>query len=476
MAALSLSLAPPAIVRLHDMLICLSKFSDTVAIEAEHGLLRLSVLNSSKTAFVSFACMKESFFETYSFAIRQKPVGQAGDRFYCQILIKALLSIFRGRVDRHKDTAVERCEMELHEDPQQAECRLTVKMICGLGVIKSYKLTYEPASIQHAVFDKRGAVNQWTADPRFLKQITEHFSLSAEQLDMYSDSGKAVFTSFTAKVMDGKEVLKYPVHTSVATDKRDFEEFHVEDKMHIVINLKDFKAAIAHAETANATVTARYTYPCKPLQLTYELEGISAEFTIMTGGDVDGDFAATSSRNGIRELSQRQTPGAPISIQRNRTPRETTQDTRMPPPPPPARLIKPLNGSSTQEHLSRSIAGERPSASSLSLEYDSLFVPADDDRQWDEMNEEEEEPQDILGWDASGRGDVFEATLRDEEPGFSRNESKPDQTESEDMGIPPTQRISQVRISSVSCMRESANTIGLLTLCPNKVRGFGLFD
>jgi hypothetical protein len=35
------------------------------------------------------------------------------------------------------------------------------------------------------------------------------------------------------------------------------------------------------------------------------------------------------------------------------------------------------------------------------MEFDSLFVPADDDRQWDEMNEEEE-PQDILGWDASG--------------------------------------------------------------------------
>jgi hypothetical protein len=35
------------------------------------------------------------------------------------------------------------------------------------------------------------------------------------------------------------------------------------------------------------------------------------------------------------------------------------------------------------------------------MEFDSLFVPADDDRQWDEMDEEEE-PQDILGWDASG--------------------------------------------------------------------------
>lgn len=72
------------------------------------------------------------------------------------------------------------------------------------GVIKSYKLTYEPASIQHAVFDRSRATNQWTADPRFLRQIIEHFSLSAEQLDMYSDAGKAVFTSFTTKIMEGK--------------------------------------------------------------------------------------------------------------------------------------------------------------------------------------------------------------------------------------------------------------------------------
>ncbi|KAJ5485183.1 hypothetical protein N7539_005171 [Penicillium diatomitis] len=216
--------------------------------------------------------------------------------------------------------------------------------------------------------------------------------------------------------------------------------------MHIAINLKDFKAAIAHAETANATITARYTYPCKPLQLTYDFEGVSAEFTVMTRGEVDGDFAPDSSRSGIRELSQRQTPGAPISVQRDRISREATQNGQMPPPPPPpARSIKPLQGSSTQENLSRSMASERPTASSLSMEFDSLFVPADDDRQWDEMNEEEEEePQDILGWDASGRADAFAATLRDEEPGLSRNESKTDEAETEDMRIPPTQRISQV--------------------------------
>ncbi|KAJ5176076.1 uncharacterized protein N7482_001953 [Penicillium canariense] len=446
MTTLALSLGPPALVRLHDVLICLSKFSDTVAIEAEHDLLRLSALNSTKTAFASFACERALFFEAYSFTVPQSTAGSgAGDRFYCQIYIKALLSVFRGRVDRNKDTAVERCDMELHEDPQQTECRLTVRMICGLGVIKSYKLTYEPASIQHAVFDRSRSTNQWIADSRFLRQIIDHFSLSAEQLDMYSDSGKAVFTSFTTKIMEGKEVLKYPVHTSVATDKRDFEEFLVEDNMHIAINLKDFKAVVAHAETANAAVTARYTRPCKPLQLAYEFEGVAAEFTIMTRGEVESDTAPSLSRTAISQLSQRQTTAAPIAVRRVETPRAPSQNAQMPPPPPRARPIRPLNGTSTQEHLSLSTASEQPTASALSMEYDSLFVPADDDRQWDEMNEEEEEPQDILGWDASGRPDASEGTLRDEEPDFPKMGGKRKREAREEMGIPPTQRMSQVR-------------------------------
>ncbi|KAJ5599625.1 hypothetical protein N7450_000692 [Penicillium hetheringtonii] len=424
MTSLALSLGPPALVRLHDVLTCLSKFSDTVAIEAEHSALRLSVLNSTKTAFASFVCEKDIFFESYSFQVRTdgrasyQNQNQGQERFYCQILIKALLSIFRGRVDRHKDTAVERCEMELHEEPHQAECRLTVKMICGLGVIKSYKLTYEPAAIQHAVFDRSKTTNQWTADPRFLRQIIDHFSLSAEQLDICAEAGKAAFTSFTTKITEGKEVLKYPVHTSVACDKKDFEEFIVEENMHIAINLKDFKAVVAHAETVNATVTARYTSPCKPMQLAYDFEGIHAEFTVMTRGEADVGETSSLGRAVIPQFSQRQAPTpAPISISRNETP-QMARSMEMPPPPPSA---------------------------SASMDFDSLFVPADDDRQWDEMNDEDgEEPQDILGWDASGK-ETYEPVLRDIEPDFSRPNAPRKGGDNDEIGLPPTQRMSQVR-------------------------------
>lgn len=256
------------------------------------------------------------------------------------------------------------------------------------------------------------------------------------------------------------EVLKHPVHTSVAADKRDFEEFLVEDNMHIAINLKDFKAVVAHAETANATVTARYTRPCKPLQLAYDFEGVNVEFTIMTRGEVEGETAPASSRAGIPQLAQRQTPApAPIAVNRTHTSHGARPDTGMPPPPPRARSIRPLNGSSTQERLATTPASDRPAASAVSMDYDSLFVPADDDRQWDEMNDEEE-PQDILGWDASGRQvcypesseafadmiqDPLEPTLRDAEPDFPKmGNSRKQVPKDDDMGIPPTQRMSQV--------------------------------
>lgn len=41
MTSLILSLGPSALIRLHDVLICLSKFSDTVALEAENDLVSI---------------------------------------------------------------------------------------------------------------------------------------------------------------------------------------------------------------------------------------------------------------------------------------------------------------------------------------------------------------------------------------------------------------------------------------------------
>lgn len=180
----------------------------------------------------------------------------------------------------------------------------------------------------------------------------------------------------------------------MAIDKKDFEYFLAEDNLHIAITLKDFKAVIAHAESAHSTITARYTRPTRPLQLAYDFGGVKTEFTLMTTGDADSDIPDSSR---APELSARQTP-APVSVNRANVSSNTNHM-----PPPRARSIRPLTGTpgASVRGTETNTQSQRPPPASI--QFDSLFVPADDDRQWDVPNDEEEEgAEDRLGWDATG--------------------------------------------------------------------------
>lgn len=73
---------------------------------------------------------------------------------------------------------------------------------------KTYRLTYESVEVMHALFDKTSATQGWKISSRVLREYVEYFAPKAEQLDLYADNGKAVFTSFTEKVDDGK--CEYP--------------------------------------------------------------------------------------------------------------------------------------------------------------------------------------------------------------------------------------------------------------------------
>ena len=47
--SLSFSLSPPALIRLHEALICLAKFNESVSIEAEYDLVSREMISGSKT-------------------------------------------------------------------------------------------------------------------------------------------------------------------------------------------------------------------------------------------------------------------------------------------------------------------------------------------------------------------------------------------------------------------------------------------
>jgi cell cycle checkpoint control protein RAD9A len=159
----------------------------------------------------------------------------------------------------------------------------------------------------------------------------------------------------------------------------EFEEFSVEEKLHVAFSVKDFKAIVTHADTLNASVLAQYSKPTRPLQLRYESDnGLLCEFTLMTIGEYRGGSvtpAPSIARAGTQ--GQRPTP----------TPAPTPARSMMSPPSQPLRRPKDNRPS--------------PPPPKASLDPESLFFPDDEGpKGWDE--EEEREEEDTLGWDVSG--------------------------------------------------------------------------
>jgi cell cycle checkpoint control protein RAD9A len=234
------------------------------------------------------------------------------------------------------------------------------------------------------------------------------------------------------------EILKQPIHTSVALERKYFDNFDVQDSLHVGIIVKDFRAIVVHAETLHTSVTARYSHGNRPMQITYESEGIKSEFTLMTRGNTAPATSSASTNTPARDLSVR--PVSRISNgQRSASVPATTQD---PSDTHPSKTLAPTANPLPPEILDPLNKILRP-APSASINPDSLFIPADDDQQWDAPNFDEQ--PDMVTWNASEYPSFSESgrRIRDSEPTSFRG------VQEQQFGgvqeIAPTQRLSQVR-------------------------------
>ena len=187
------------------------------------------------------------------------------------------------------------------------------------------------------------------------------------------------------------DVLKQPLQTTIAIDTQEFSEFSVEEKLHVIISVKDFKAIVTHAGITSTTVSALYSYPMSPMLLKYNDEGMTSQFILMTIGDLRGSLT-TPGLAGSRSSSSRPVAKQPLEASSTRSDAKATAS--MPPPP---RSAAP---SIARETTRTRTLGPSPPPPQPSLQSNALFFPEeDDDRRWDPVDEEDEE---MLAWDASG--------------------------------------------------------------------------
>lgn len=62
--------------------------------------------------------------------------------------------------------------------------------------------------MMHALFNKGSAKNRWTISASVLRSFIEYFGPTTEQLDLYSENGRATLTSYTEKIMNGRGALR----------------------------------------------------------------------------------------------------------------------------------------------------------------------------------------------------------------------------------------------------------------------------
>lgn len=200
------------------------------------------------------------------------------------------------------------------------------------------------------------------------------------------------------------EILKKPMQTSITIDNLDFDEFNVEDQLHVGIMLKDFKSIAVHAESLKASVSACYSVPNQPMQITYTEFGIACEFTLATFGD-HRESAVTPARTSVGRPSMVGPKGQ--SIKRNSA-REPSQNHRTVLPDAPERSMPPPALSRNKDPQSRlspkgTSGRASPPPPKPSVDPESLFYSQHDeeDQRWNEKSWDQDEDQ--VGWSANAR-------------------------------------------------------------------------
>lgn len=335
-------------------------------------------------------------------------------------------------------------------------------MICRHGIVKTYKLIYEPTNVLRANFDSTNSPNHWTTSARTLRDIVEYFGAKTDQLDWSFEKGKVNFTSYTEKITDGRDIFKQPMHTSVAIERKDFTDFSVQEGLHIGIVVRDFRAIVSHADGVGVSVTARYSRGNRPVQIVYENDGILCEFTLMTRGppanvpSADGTRTSTPARDLSVRPAQRPQPQNTGPRPVDRDPTRTLSGTTMPPQAANVSCKhttgapQPTQSVTTTTKLNQASQNGSPPAPSASLDQHSLFFPAGENEHfWDEHDNDTAEQEDFVTWDASGRGSVLSEAgrrIRDSDPATSFQGARLARRETPNIqGIAPTQRLSQLK-------------------------------
>ena len=205
-------------------------------------------------------------------------------------------------------------------------------------------------------------------------------------------------------------MLKKPLHTNIAVEMEEFDDVEVQDKLHIIISVKDFRAILQHAQVVSGELSTSYSNPGRPMKLIYSGEGIVCEFILMTVGEKDAmgqkhknPRASSAAPKGSArpELDSGSRRGSSITNENRSQQSVPVASAR-----PSARQKSPVRSRQPgfeirPQPMAPPPLPPPPPASEAS---EALFVAQDEDQEWEPLNpdgDEEEGGTDRLEWNSN---------------------------------------------------------------------------
>lgn len=194
--------------------------------------------------------------------------------------------------------------------------------------------------------------------------------------------------------------MKKPLHTSIAVDAEEFDDLSVPEKLHIIVSVKDFRAILTHAGLTSGSLSAAYSRPGRPMKVSYDGDGIVCEFILMTVGEKGtiaqkkGKGRAGATKPVRPALEAASTRSASVVANENPQPSEPARNQKAKAPIPRPPVPRP------SQFEIRPLPNQPPST----LRSESMFLPQDDDQQWEPVNPDDDEDEGEnarLEWDAS---------------------------------------------------------------------------